>query len=90
MLILAFALVYMIGIEGLYVDRTPFDGPETTWPNRMMIGLTTSVAAFTSGFGDLRDVARGGIMNVFLIAETLFGTLLWGLFIVAFSRKVIR
>jgi hypothetical protein len=29
-------------------------------------------------------------MNVFLIVESLLGTLLWGLFIVAFSRKVIR
>jgi hypothetical protein len=56
----------------------------------MMIGLTTSVAAFTSGYGDLRDVARGGFMNVFLMAESLLGTLLWGLFIVAFGRKVIR
>jgi hypothetical protein len=90
MLVLAFALVYSIGIEGLYVDRAPFDGPSTIWSNRTMIGLTTSVAAFTSGFGDLRDVARGGTMNVFLVVESLMGTLLWGLFIVAFGRKVIR
>ena len=52
--------------------------------------LAFSPAAFTSGFGDLRDVARGGVMNVLLIVESLLGTLLWGLFIVAFSRKVIR
>jgi hypothetical protein len=29
-------------------------------------------------------------MNVPLIVEALLGTILWGLFIVAFSRKVIR
>jgi hypothetical protein len=89
-MMLSFAIIYMIGIERLHVDHAPFEGPATSLPNRLMIGLTTSVAAFTSGFGDLRDVARGGIMNVFLIVESLFGTLLWGLFIVAFSRKVIR
>ena len=54
-----------------------------------MIGALTSVSAFTSGFGDVRDAAQGW-MNVPLIAESLLGTLLWGLFIVAFSRKVIR
>jgi hypothetical protein len=89
-LVLTFALVYMLRVESLYIDRAPFDGPPISLPNRLMIGLTTSVAAFTSGFGDLRDVARGGIMNVFLVVESLLGTLLWGLFIVAFSRKVIR
>ena len=54
-----------------------------------MIGLLTSVSVFTSGFGSLRDAAQGW-MNMPLIAESLLGTLLWGLFIVAFSRKVIR
>ena len=89
-MVLAFALVYMIGVNSLHVDHSPFEGPTDSLPNRIMIGLTTSVAAFTSGFGDLRDVARGGMMNVLLIVESLLGTLLWGLFIVAFSRKVIR
>ena len=89
-MMLAFAIVYMIGVNSLHVDHAPFQGQTDSVPNRIMIGLTTSVAAFTSGFGDLRDVARGGVMNVFLIVESLLGTLLWGLFIVAFSRKVIR
>jgi hypothetical protein len=89
-MVLAFAIIYMVGIHSLYVDHPPFDGDADSIPNRILIGLTTSVAAFTSGFGDLRDVARGGLMNVLLIVESLFGTLLWGLFIVAFSRKVIR
>ena len=54
-----------------------------------MIAALTSVSAFTSGFGDIRGAAQGW-MNLPLIAESLLGTLLWGLFIVAFSRKVIR
>lgn len=49
----------------------------------------SSVSVFTSGVGGIRDLARGW-MNVPLIFESLLGTLLWGLFIVAFSRKVIR
>jgi hypothetical protein len=31
-----------------------------------------------------------GWMNIPLLIESLLGSLLWGLFIVAFSRKVIR
>ncbi|MBX6313230.1 MAG: pentapeptide repeat-containing protein [Isosphaeraceae bacterium] len=85
-----FALVYMAGIEALYVEHVPFaDQPKTSLVNRLMIGTLTSVSAFTSGFGDIREAAQGW-MNVPLIAESLLGTLLWGLFIVAFSRKVIR
>ena len=39
--------------------------------------------------GGIREMAQGW-MNVPLMIESLLGTLLWGLFIVAFSRKVIR
>jgi hypothetical protein len=89
LIMLAFALVYIAGVESLYVENLPFDGRKTDLANRAMIGVLTSVSAFTSGFGDIRGAARGW-MNVPLIAESLLGTLLWGLFIVAFSRKVIR
>ena len=54
-----------------------------------MIGLLTSVSVFTSGVSGIREMARGW-MNMPLIVESMLGTLLWGLFIVAFSRKVIR
>jgi hypothetical protein len=47
------------------------------------------VAVFTSGFGNLKDLAQGWL-TVPLMVEALMGVLLWGLFIVAFSRKVIR
>jgi hypothetical protein len=75
----------MVGIDNLHVDRVPFSGAPSTLPNRILIGLQTRVAAFTSGFGDLRDTGRG-LMSLPLIAESLLGTLLRGLFIVAFSR----
>ena len=45
--------------------------------------------AIPSGEGSLRDAAQGW-MNIPMIVESLLGTLIWGLFIVAFSRKVIR
>ena len=89
LIIVGFGAVYAVGIELLSVDKPPFAGPATTLPNRLMIAALTSVSAFTSGFGDIRGAAQGW-MNLPLIAESLLGTLLWGLFIVAFSRKVIR
>ncbi|WP_435005934.1 pentapeptide repeat-containing protein [Tundrisphaera lichenicola] len=90
LLMLAFGLIYMVDVSALPVEKRPFDQLAVTHPmNRIMIGLLTSVSVFTSGFGSLRDAAQGW-MNVPLIVESLLGTLLWGLFIVAFSRKVIR
>jgi hypothetical protein len=88
-IILGFAAIYACGVHLLHVEIPPFDGPKEAALNRVMIGALTSVAAFTSGFGDIRGAAHGW-MNLPLIAESLLGTLLWGLFIVAFSRKVIR
>jgi len=41
---------------------------------------------FTSGLSGIRDAAKGW-MNIPLIVEAFLGTLLWGLFIVAFSRR---
>ena len=91
-IIVGFGLIYAAGVEGLNIepDKLPFPGSPITAPsNRAMIGLLTSVSVFTSGFGGIQAAARGW-MNAPLIAESLMGTLLWGLFIVAFSRKVIR
>jgi hypothetical protein len=88
-IVLAFGIVYGLGVHMLHVEHTPFLGEKTDLANRAMIGALTSVSAFTSGFGDIRGAAHGW-MNLPLIAESLLGTLLWGLFIVAFSRKVIR
>jgi hypothetical protein len=90
LLMLAFGLIYMLDVSALPVEKLPFKSLAETHPlNRVMIGLLTSVSVFTSGFGSLRDAAQGW-MNIPMIVESLLGTLIWGLFIVAFSRKVIR
>jgi hypothetical protein len=90
LLMLAFGLVYVAGAEALNVESLPFPERGIAYlPNRLLVGLLTSVSVFTSGFESLRDAAQGW-MNLPLVLESLLGTLLWGLFIVAFSRKVIR
>ena len=89
-IILLFGLIYGAGIEKFHIEKTPFlDQDKFSLANRAVLGLFTSVAVFTSGLSGIRDVAADW-MNVPLIVESLLGTLLWGLFIVAFSRKVIR
>jgi hypothetical protein len=91
-IMLGFGLLYMAGIDQFYVDpaKRPFPDEEMSSPmNRVWVGLMISVTVFTSGVGGIREMAQGW-MNGPLIVESLLGTLLWGLFIVAFSRKVIR
>lgn len=90
LIILVFAVIYAVGVNSLHIDHRPFEGlSQDDLANRVMIGVLTSVSMFTSGFSDIRGAAKGW-MNLPLICESLLGTLLWGLFIVAFSRKVIR
>jgi hypothetical protein len=89
-IMILFGLIYMVDVAALPVDKPPFPDLAVGHPlNRVMIGALTSVSVFTSGFGSIRDSAQGW-MNLPLVVESLLGTLLWGLFIVAFSRKVIR
>ncbi len=91
-IIFGFALVYFAGFELFHVEKEkiPFpDLPVEAWPNRLLISIMISVSVFISGLSGIRDLAQSW-MNVPLIVESLMGTLLWGLFIVAFSRKVIR
>jgi uncharacterized protein YjbI with pentapeptide repeats len=89
-IILGFAVIYALGIEEFYAEKLPFpDDAKTDWTNRTMVGLITSVSVFTSGMGGIREVAKGW-MNVPVMIESVMGTLHFGLFIVAFSRKVIR
>ncbi len=89
-IILSFAVLYGAGVEEFHAEKKPFpDAGLTDASNRVMIGLTTSVSVFTSGMGGIREIAKGW-MNVPVMVESVMGTLLFGLFIVAFSRKVIR
>jgi hypothetical protein len=89
LIIVLFGLIYAADADSLPIDRLPFDGGKATLLNRVALGLMTSVSVFAAGLGSIRDAAHG-LMIVPLAAEALLGTLLWGLFIVAFSRKVIR
>jgi hypothetical protein len=90
-LMLFFALIYAAGINHFEIEHLPIaDLPKTHWANRLLFGMLATVSVFTSGFsGDQLHQAHGWIL-VPLAAEALLGTLLWGLFVVAFSRKVIR
>ncbi len=91
LIIVVFAAIYAVGIDCFTIepDKLPFGPEKTQLNNRILIGLFKSVAVFTSGLSSVSDMAKDW-MNVPLIVESLLGTLLWGLFIVAFSRKVIR
>jgi hypothetical protein len=89
LIIVLFGLVYAADVTSLPLDKAPFEGGKESLLNRVALGLMTSVSVFTSGLGSLRESAHGA-MIIPLAAEALLGTLLWGLFIVAFSRKVIR
>jgi len=85
------AVFFMVGIGCFDVSTPPIDGqPMESWANRTIYGLTTSVSVFTSGFSCEQLNNASGWVLLPLSIEALLGTLLWGLFIVAFSRKVIR
>jgi hypothetical protein len=89
LIMVLFGLIYASDVASLPVSKPPFEGGSETLLNRVSLGLLTSVAVFTSGLGSIREAAHG-VMMIPLAAEAMLGTLLWGLFIVAFSRKVIR
>ncbi len=90
-LILVFAMIYMSSIHSFSIEAPPLnDQPIDSIGNRALFGLLTSVSVFTAGFTAEHVTRTHGWMLMPLALEALIGTLLWGLFIVAFSRKVIR
>ena len=90
-MIFVFAGIYTLGFHKVHpVEHFPFSSlPPDALLNQFGVSFFLSVSAFTSGFGDLKESVMDW-MNIPLIMEALLGTLLWGLFIVAFGRKVIR
>lgn len=91
LMMVCFAAIYAAGIHHFDIEKPPIaDMPTDHLANRVLFGLLTTVSVFTSGFGGDQLHAAHGWMLVPLAIEALLGTLLWGLFIVAFSRKVIR
>jgi len=90
-LMVLFAGVYAAGIHQFEIASPPLDHlPKDHWTNRVLFGLLTTVSVFTSGFGGDQLHSAHGWVLLPLACEALLGTLLWGLFVVAFSRKVIR
>ena len=91
LMMLAFAGLYAIGYHHFEVASPPIvELPKDGLVNRILYALMTTVSVFTSGFsGDQFNTAHGWVL-IPLNLEALAGTLLWGLFVVAFSRKVIR
>ena len=90
-MILLFAAIYMVGIDSFNVSNAPLPNePLASLANRSLYGLMTSISVFTAGFTGEHLNSAQGWMLLPLGLEALLGTLLWGLFIVAFSRKVIR
>jgi hypothetical protein len=89
-IVLGFVALYAANVEMFDAEHRPYpDEPVTAPANRAMIGLRTSVSVFISGIVGVREVAQGW-MNVPVMVESVMGTILFGLFSVAFSRKVIR
>ncbi len=91
-LMLFFGLVYAVGIGYLpkeVDEHLPFGGERYDLLNRVVVGMYESVSVFISGLNGLSEMAKGP-MTLVLIVEALSGTLLWGLFVVSFGRKVIR
>jgi hypothetical protein len=88
-LICLFALIYFLNYDAFAGDErvlTPIFPDHPTW-NRVTVCLYLSVIAFTYGLG---DVLATGAIAILVMLQSLIGLLLVGLFIVSFSRKVIR
>ena len=90
LIMLLFAVVFAFG-SGEFTRQHPLLTVEGTGAgHRLLFGLVTSVSVFTAGFTGDHLHSTNSWMLFPLALEALMGTLLWGLFIVAFSRKVIR
>lgn len=86
-LLAAFALCYYISpIEVPKETYYGFDQPQLT---RIVYSFDISLMAFSGGYGDLPLTVRG-MVKIISMAEYLIGVVLMGLFVVSFSRKIIR
>lgn len=84
-LLVAFASCYLLG--GVPVPEGVHYGLASAPFNRVMHSLYTSLLAFS---GSVADVKLNGLLRLLSMVEYLMGVVFMGLFIVAFSRKVIR
>ena len=89
-LMMLFMVLYAGGFQKFDNQVALVGDTPTSLPNRLAFGCVTSISVFTAGFTGDHLYNATGWMLVPLATEALLGTLLWGFFIVAFSRKVIR
>ena len=84
-LILGFAAVYFFYFRNVAIIENY--GVSSITLNKLLHSLNISVVAFSGGYGDL--VIKGSIKLVAML-EYLAGVVFMGVFVVSFSRKVIR
>ena len=92
--ILFFAFVFFVGFD-LFRDSAKVDVfndgvAVTSTMEKAVFSVGKSVSVFTAGLAGDQLLGARGWMMLPLAVEALLGTFLWGLFIVAFGRKVIR
>ncbi len=83
--IFAFALLYYVHLLG--IPLTANYGFSGDFANRFFHSINISLIAFSGGYGDLTIV---GPIKIAAMVEYMLGVVFMGLFVVAFSRKVIR
>ena len=75
-----------------FINATPPSayaiGPKVV--NQLFYAFDISLTAFSGGYGDLICLGITGVPKLLAMIEYLLGVVFIGLFVVAFSRKVIR
>ncbi len=84
LLIVLFAAAYYAAASGAAAAQNYGFSPRV---NQAIAALDQSLIAFSGGYADLKV---SGPLRLVAMAEYLFGVVFIGLFVVAFSRKVIR
>lgn len=85
-LIALFAICYYIGVSVPKETDYGFSQPQL---NHITYAIDISLMAFSGGYSDLPTTVHGPIKFI-AMSEYLIGIVLMGLFVVAFSRKIIR
>lgn len=85
LMVMFFAMCYLLG--GVSVPPDVNYGLNSPTFNKVMHSIYSSLLAFSGG---LADIKVNGFLRWLAMLEYLFGVVFMGLFIVAFSRKVIR
>lgn len=85
-IVLAFAFCYFV--NDIAVPSDVSYGVDSKLFTRFIYSIDVSLIAFSGGYGDLNHIT--GAIKFLPMLEYMLGVVLIGIFIVAFSRKVIR